>query len=104
MELLSGVFPIYLLPKKVIKAIAFQHFTIPSSLIFSDLKILKPYDLLPLKLLTFVYGSFNRLSPPYFHIFTMLSDVHQYDTRLACKGVIFMTQPNTLQYGVRSVS
>ena len=33
--------PIYLLQKKVVRAIAFQNFTSPSSPIFSDLKILK---------------------------------------------------------------
>ena len=96
--------PIYLLQKKVVRAIAFQNFTSPSSPIFSDLKILKLYDLFDLKLLTFVYESVNRLSPPYFHnFFTTLSDVHQYDTRQAREGGIFMTQPNTLQYGLRSV-
>ena len=61
--------PIYLLQKKVVRAIAFQNFTSPSSPIFSDLKILKLYDLLDLKLLTIVYESVNRLSPPYFHNF-----------------------------------
>ena len=61
--------PIYLLQKKVVRAIAFQNFTSASSPIFSDLKILKLYDLLDLKLLTFVYESVNRLSPPYFHNF-----------------------------------
>ncbi len=96
--------PIYLLQKKVVRAIAFQNFTSPSSPIFSDLKILKLYDLLDLKLLTFVYESVNKFSPPYFYnFFTILSDVHQYDTRQACEGGIFMTQPNTLQYGLRSV-
>ena len=96
--------PIYLLQKKVVRAIAFQKFTSPSSPIFSDLKILKLYDLFDLKLLTFVYESVNRLSPPHFHnFFTTLSDVHQYDTRQAREGGIFMTQPNTLQYGLRSV-
>ena len=35
--------------------------------------------------------------------FTMLSDVLQCDVRQTCEGGIFMTQPNTLQYGLRSV-
>ena len=47
--------PIYLLQKKVVRAIAFKSFTSPSTPIFSDLKILKLYDLFDLKLLTFVY-------------------------------------------------
>ena len=35
--------------------------------------------------------------------FEILSDVHQHDTRQACKGDIFMTRHNTLQYGERSI-
>ena len=30
------------------------------------------------------------------------ASVHQYDTKQASKGDIFMTQENTLQYGLRS--
>ena len=61
--------PIYLLQKKVVRAIAFKSFTSPSTPIFSDLKILKLYDLFELKLLTFVYESVNMISPVFFHIF-----------------------------------
>ena len=96
--------PIYLLQKKVVRAIAFKSFTSPSTPIFSDLKILKLYDLFELKLLTFVYESVNMISPVFFHnFFETLSSVHRYDTRQASKGDIFMTQENTLQYGLRSV-
>ena len=96
--------PIYLLQKKVVRAIAFKSFTSPSAPIFSDLKILKLYDLLDLKLLIFVFESVNKIPPSCFHnFFEILSDIHQYDTRQARKGDIFMTQENTLQYGLRSV-
>ena len=96
--------PIYLLQKKVVRAIAFKSFTSPSTPIFSDLKILKLYDLFELKLLTFVYESVSMISPVFFHnFFETLSSVHRYDTRQASKGDIFMTQENTLQYGLRSV-
>ena len=96
--------PIYILQKKVVRAIAFMNFTSPSSPIFSDLKILKLYDLFHLKLLLFVYESVNRISPSVFHnIFEILSDVHQHDTRQARKGDIFMTRHDTLQYGERSI-
>ena len=86
--------PIYLLQKKVVRAIAFKSFTSPSAPIFSDLKILKLYDLLDLKLLIFVFESVNKISPSCFHnFFEILSDIHQYDTspiqgRLV--GVIFL--------------
>ena len=96
--------PIYLLQKKVVRAFTFKSFTSPSTPIFSDLKILKLYDLFELKLLSFVYESINMISPVFFHnFFETLSSVHWYDTQQASKGDIFMTQENTLQYGLRSV-
>ena len=96
--------PIYLLQKKVVRAIAFKSFTSESTPIFSDLKILKLYDLFYLKLLTFVYESVNKISPICFHnFFETLTSVHQYNTRQASKGDIFMTQENTLLYGLRSI-
>ncbi len=96
--------PIYLLQKKVVRSILFKHFSTPSTPIFFELKILKLNDLLQLKLLTFVYESINLISPtPFHHFFETLPTVHQYDTRQARKGDIFMTHKNTLQYGLRSI-
>ena len=96
--------PIYLLQKKVVRTIAFKNFTSPSTPIFSELKILKLYDLFHFKLLIFVYESVHLISPVFFHnFFETLSSVHQYDTRQARKGDIFMTRKNTLQYGLRSI-
>ena len=96
--------PIYLLQKKVFRAIAFKSFTSPSTPILSDLKILKLYDLFDLKLLIFVYESVNRISPFFFHNFIeTLAAVHHYGTKQASKDDIFMTRRNTLQYGLRSV-
>ena len=81
--------PIYLLQKKVVRAIAFKNYTSPSTPIFSELKILKLYDLSNLKLLTFVYESVNLISPIFFHnFFETLPSVHQYDTRQARRGDI----------------
>ena len=96
--------PIYLLQKKVVRAIAFKSFTSPSTPTFSELKILKLYDLFESKLLTFVYESVNMISPIYFHnFFDTLTSVHQYDTRQAAKGDILIRRKNTLQYGLRSI-
>ena len=96
--------PIYILQKKVVRAITFNKFAAPSTPIFSELKILKLYDLFYLKLLSFVYECINKTSPSYFHdYFTLLSSVHQYDTRQARMGGIFLNRRNTLQYGIRSV-
>ena len=96
--------PIYILQKKVVRAITFNNFAAPSTPIFSELKILKLYDLFYLKLLSFVYECITKTSPSYFHdYFTLLSSIHQYDTRQACMGGIFLNRRNTLQYGIRSV-
>ena len=61
--------PVFLLQKRVVKAISFANFTSPSTPIFSDFKILKLYDLFQLKLLSFVYDCVNRISPSCFHSF-----------------------------------
>ena len=97
--------PGFLLQKRVVRAISFEHFTSHSNPIFSDLKILKLHDLFHLKLLCFVYESVHKISPICFHnFFKSLESVHQYDTRQAGKDNIFQTQKNTSQYGLRSVS
>ena len=96
--------PVFLLQKRVIRAISFQNYAAPSSPIFSDLKILKLHDLFQLKLLSFVYECVNKITPANFHtFFDSLASVHQYSTRQATKGDIFLIQKNTLQYGLRSV-
>ena len=96
--------PVFLLQKRVVRAISFKHFTAPSMPIFSDLKILKLHDLFQSKMLRFVYDCINKIAPSYFHSFFELVDsVHQYSTRQATNNDIFLTQMNTLQYGLRSV-
>ena len=92
--------PIYILQKTVLKAITFKNSSSPSTPIFYDLKLLTLYDLFHLKLLNLVYECVNLLSPTVFHNYVdTLTSVHQYNTRQACKGDIFMTHKNTLQYG-----
>ena len=96
--------PVFLLQKRVVRAMAFEHFTSPSNPIFRDLKILKLNDLFQLKLLSFVYESVNKLSPTCFHtFFKLVEHVHQYGTRQVENYDIFLTRKNTLQYGLRSV-
>ena len=95
---------VFLLQRRVIRAISFEHFTAPTTPIFSDLKILKLHDLFKLKMLIFVYESVNKFSPISFHnIFDSVASVHQYGTRQAGKDNIFLTQKNTNKYGLRSV-
>ena len=96
--------PVFLLQKRAVRAISFEHYTASSTPIFSDLKILKLQDLFHLKLLSFVYECVNKISPSCFHsFFELVGSVHQYGTRQVIKSNIFLTQKNTLQYGLRSV-
>ena len=86
--------PVFLLQKRVVKAISFQNLSSPSTPIFSGLKILKLHDIFQLKLLCFVYYCVNKISPTCFH---------SYHTRQATNKDIFLNQKNALQYGLRSV-
>ena len=76
------IHPLFLLQKRVVRAISFEHFTSPSTPIFSNLKILKIHDLFKLKLLSFVYDCVNKISPSCFHsFFALVESVHQYGIR-----------------------
>ena len=96
--------PVFLIQKRIIRAMSFEHFTSHSAPIFLNVKILKLHDLFQLKLLSFVYESVNEISPVCFHNFSKsVESVHQYSTRQAGKDNIFLPQINTSQYGLRSV-
>ena len=72
--------------------------------IFSDLKLLKLSELFELRLLVFVFDSVNKTSPSCFHDFFLLSSsVHQYSTRQASQGDLYMFRKNSLQYGLKSI-
>ena len=60
--------PIYLLEKKIIRAISFKRPTSPSTPIFSELEILNLYDTVELKLLSFVYESVSKISSVFSHV------------------------------------
>ena len=96
--------PIVILQKTVIRAIVFKTLSTPSTPIFLELHLLKLHDLFEMKLLTFVYESVNKLSPPCFHeFFYMLTQIHQHDTRQAGKGDILLTRKNTSRYRLKSI-
>ena len=96
--------PIFKLQKKVVRAISFESSNSHSSPIFKDLKILKLSDVFYLKLLTFVYESIHKISPSCFHNFFCLSSyVHQYSTRQASRGNLYLNQKNTVRYGLNSL-
>ena len=72
--------PIYHQQKQVVRSIAFKKYASPSTPIFSELKILKLYDIFHLKLLIFVYESVHLISPSFFHNFFETLFISMYKT------------------------
>ena len=100
----SYIDPIFKLQKKAVRAISFQPRMSPSLPIFNDFKLLKLSEIFELRLLTFVFDSINKTSPSCFHDFFLLSSsVHQYSTRQASQGDLYMFKKNSLQYGLKSI-
>ena len=90
--------------KKAVRAIFFQPRMPPSLPIFNELKLLKLSEIFELRLLTFVFDSVNKTSPSCFHdFFLFCSSVHQYSTRQASQGDLYMSRKNSLQYGLKSI-
>ena len=93
----------FLLQKRIIKAICFEHFTSHSTPIFLSFRILELH-LSHSKLMGFVYESVHKISPVCFHnFFKCLESVHQYGTRQSEKDDIFLPLKNTSPYGLRSI-
>ena len=96
--------PIFKLQKKAVRAISFQPRMSPSLPIFNDLTRLKLSEIFQLRLLTFVFDSVNKTSPGCFHDFFLFSSsVHQYATRQASQGDLFMSRKNCLHYALKSI-
>ncbi len=96
--------PLFKIQKKTVRAISFQSPLFPSSPIFKDLQLLQLYSIFKLKLLTFVFDIGNGNLPNCFDNFFLLgSSVHQYCTRQASKGNLYLGNKNTLQYGLKSL-
>ena len=57
---------IYVLQKKVLKAITFSDITASSDLLFDRLQVLKLADLFQVQVLSFVYECVNKIAPSYF--------------------------------------
>ena len=89
----SYVDPIFKLQKKTVRAISFQPRMSPSLRIFNDFKLLKLSEIFELRLLIFVFDSVNKTSPSCFHdFFLFCSSVHQYSTRQASQGDLYMSK------------
>ena len=87
-----------------LRCIKFEPFSAASSPIFKSLKVLKIEDILHLNILTFVYKSINKLSPPYFYgYFQPNSAIHKIATRQATRGDLFKSFRNTTLYGLQTI-
>ena len=72
--------------------------------IFKDLKLLELSEIFELRLSTFVFDSVNKTSPSCFHNFFLFnSSVHQYSTRQASQGDLYLLRKNSSQYGLKSI-
>ena len=76
----------------------------PSEPLFLKLGLLKLDDIFKLQLTSFVYTCISKLAPAVFdNYFNYISGIHDYSTRQAARGDIFVERKNTLQYGIKSV-
>lgn len=58
-----------------------------------------------LSVVTFIFESVNKVSPVCFHNFlTFNASVHQYQTRQAGRGDLYLTQKKILQYRLKSIN
>ena len=90
--------------KKAVRAISFQPRLSPSLPNFKDLKLLRLTEIFELILATFVFNSINKTSPSCSHKFFLFnSSVHQYSTRQASQGNLFLFQKYSFQYGLKSI-
>ena len=91
--------------KKVIRAMTFSKPRDHSSPLFSQLKLLRLYDIYKLYISSFIFECQNKTSPIYFSdFFSSVSSIHSNNTRSASQGNLFLIRKNTLQYGLRSMS
>ena len=72
--------------------------------LFSHPGILKVHDVHQFHLLSFVYYCHYKIAPAHFHsYFKPSSEVHNYNTRMASRGDLFLQRKNTFQYGIRCI-
>ena len=93
-----------MIQKKIIRVITFNKMNAHTSPIFIQLDFLKMEDIRQLQLLSFVYDCLNKTAPIFFHDYlTPSSECHNFNTRLASHGDLFLDGKNTFQYGIKSI-
>ena len=97
--------PVFISQRKAMRAITFSGPIAHTSLLFYDLQILKLEDIyIVFTFLSFAYECVNDIAPIHFRdYFTQISEFHQYNTRSASCGDLFLVRKSTVQYGSRSV-
>ena len=94
---------LFRLQKKVVRAISFKDRYAHTAPLFYKLKLLRLFDIHTLKLLSSVYEYQNNQPIQPFDDFVIpLHSVHNYNTRQASKGDIYVPGMNTTQHGKRS--
>ena len=95
---------VFIIQKKILKAITFSDMNAHSDPIFSKLGLLKVGDIFQLQLLSFIHDCYHGLAPSYFSsYFTPAVNMHHYNTRAASRGDLFLQRKNTFIYGIRSI-
>ena len=96
--------PIIIAQKKILQAITISDVNADTTLLPSQLGILKVHNVHQFQLLSFVYDCHYKLAPVHFHsYFKPSSEVHSYNTCIASRGDLFLQRKNTFQYGVRCI-
>ena len=97
-------YPIIIAQKKILRAMTFSEINAHTALLFSQLGILKVHDVHQFHLLSFVYDCYYKIAPAHFHsYFKPSSEVHNYNTRMASMGDIFLQRKNTFQCRIRYI-
>ena len=95
--------PLCKIQKKVVRAITLSDKYSHSSPLFRNLELLKLRDIHSLNLLCFVYECrFQAPIVPFKEFFIPLASIHDYGTRKALKGDLFISGINTTQYDKRT--
>ena len=87
------------LKKKALRTITFSEYDSPSSPLFKSLQVIKFHDLVTFHIATFMYKFHNQLLPTAFYsFFTKVTNIHNYNTRLAAKQSYYLPSVRT-NYG-----
>ena len=95
----SNLKPLVTLQKKAVRIITFSGFREHTSPLFKQLNLLKFTDIVYLKTAMFLHDYFNGKLPEIFdNFFSEISNIHQYNTRLASRSTYSLPQIRT-NYG-----